>query len=207
LSDDDLRAEYGRVLERRVPGSRAGCPSPEAIRALVEREGAEADRLATLDHVMACGECQKDFEMFRAPRETAARLERRSLPSWLAAAAMLALVIGAAWIWKARQVSGGTEITRGGVRSVELVGPAAVAPGASPVFVWRAVATAQRYQLELDTEAGDPVYETSTADTTARLPDSVHLSAGTTYRWWVRATLASGALIRSTALRLELHTP
>jgi hypothetical protein len=202
MTDAEFRAEYARFLEHQEPRDREGCPSPDQIRALVERQGAETERLATLDHIMACADCQKEFEMMRAPREAAVALERRTFPSWLAAAAVLALAVGAAWIWKARTGPVGTEVTRGGTAAVVLVGPATAAPGSTPTFVWRAVPAAQRYQLELDTEAGDPVWATSTADTSAVLPATIPLNAGTAYRWWVRATLASGTVVRSTALRL-----
>ena len=53
VTEAQLKEAYQAHLAR-SRRDRASCPPPEAIQALVRREGDEADRLATLDHVMAC---------------------------------------------------------------------------------------------------------------------------------------------------------
>ena len=50
----------------RPPARAASIPPPEAIAALVRREGPEEARLATLDHVMSCADCRRDFDLLRA---------------------------------------------------------------------------------------------------------------------------------------------
>ena len=66
MTDQQLREVYSQLLSRRRLESREGCPSLEAIDALVARAGPESDRLATMDHVMACPDCRGEFEQLRA---------------------------------------------------------------------------------------------------------------------------------------------
>lgn len=61
MNDEQLRAVYARTSP-----ARPGCAAPEEILALVQRDGAEADRLRILDHVMSCAECRGDFDLIRA---------------------------------------------------------------------------------------------------------------------------------------------
>ena len=64
LTEAQIKGAYqAHLARRRAP--RGACPSPEAIQALVRREGDEAGRLATLDHVMTCGECRAELDLFR----------------------------------------------------------------------------------------------------------------------------------------------
>jgi hypothetical protein len=121
VSHESLRAAYDELLRARAPRDRTGCPSPEALLALVERRGSEAERLATLDHVMGCERCHGDVDLLRlaadAARETSgeartgeANAEERTLtlgrggaavgrspfriPRWAAIAAGLVIAVG-----------------------------------------------------------------------------------------------------------------
>ena len=49
MNDDRLRHAYQAMLQHRQPGPRESCPSPEELRALVERTDEEPARLARLD--------------------------------------------------------------------------------------------------------------------------------------------------------------
>ena len=69
LEDKELRGLYDRMVEARAAGGRASCVSPERMLAVVRRAGSEEDRLSTLDHVMSCGECTREFELVRAIEE------------------------------------------------------------------------------------------------------------------------------------------
>ena len=66
MSDEGLRRSYDRILAIRLDPERVDCPAPEAIEAMVRREGAEADRLRLLDHVMGCAHCAEEFELLRS---------------------------------------------------------------------------------------------------------------------------------------------
>ena len=66
MSDDRLRELYAIAQAGRSAGAGGEHPAPEAIAALVRREGPEEARLATLDHVMSCADCRRDFDLLRA---------------------------------------------------------------------------------------------------------------------------------------------
>ena len=64
-----LQELYARRVARQ--GTAPGCPTPEAILALVRREGGEHERLATLEHVMSCAACHREYEWLQAVDEAA----------------------------------------------------------------------------------------------------------------------------------------
>jgi hypothetical protein len=218
LTDERLRELYERALAERGAPERARCASPEAILALVRREGAEERRLETLDHVMACDACRAEFELLRAIEQAgagagAARAPaarpwssggwRRAAPLALAASVLLAVGVG---VWQ--QVGGraGPEVERGAPDSVTLLAPAAgTAAGATVRFVWHSVPGARRYDLEVMDAGGAVVYATTTADTVVTVRDTARLRPATDYRWWVRATDDAGAQRASAVRRLRVR--
>lgn len=221
LDDRQLRELYDRMLDARSAGARGRCASPEAMLALVRREGPEEERLATLDHVMACGDCAREFELLRAIEdagvesvangragvelvEGAATPQAGTIPaarprtSWrryvpLALAASLVLAVGLGVLWRNRSL-GEDGVTRGAA-TVTLVAPAAdVRNDTSGIsFVWRPVAGAVRYELELLDAAGGVAFAATTPDTTVSFSDPRRLVPGAEYRWWVRVVDAAGA--------------
>ncbi len=209
MNDDRLREVYAGVMAARGarPGARA-CPPPESVLALLRREGAEEERLATLDHVMSCAECRAEFDLLRsievAGEETGAgaRRGRRSwlLPAALAASVLLAVVIGRLALPTASE----DEIVRsGGDGGVTLLAPPAEAAAGSPlVFAWHPIPGATRYRLEVLTAGGEIALEAETADTTVTLRGAADLAPGD-YQWWVGATLA-GTSARSSLRTLRL---
>ena len=66
MSDDRLRDLYAIAVSGQSAGAAGEHPAPEVIAALVRREGPEEGRLATLDHVMSCADCRRDFDLLRA---------------------------------------------------------------------------------------------------------------------------------------------
>lgn len=218
LTDEGLRELYERALTERGVPERAGCVSPAAILALVRREGAEEQRLATLDHVLACAACRGEFELLRAielageqagvvsapaRRSWANRGWRQVAPLALAASVLLAVGVG---VWQRVGRHEGPEVERGVPDAVTLVAPAADATASAPVsFVWRAVPGARRYQLEVLDAGGTPVYALSTGDTVVTLPDMRRLARGAEYRWWVRASDDAGFQRASPMRRLRMR--
>ena len=213
MNDEALRALYARATAARGDPARAACPAPEALLALVRREGAEEGRLRTLDHAMACADCRADFELLRAI-ESGRRREagdavrqlrwRRPLGVALAAIAAALLVVAllprAGW-WP---ILDRVDEVRGSENEVVVVAPGdeAVLAGGAPTFVWHPVAGARRYRLEVFTADGatraavGPI-----TDTTATLPAGA-LAPGD-YRWTVSAELDGGAA-RSALRRLRV---
>jgi hypothetical protein len=188
MNDDDLRNGYAELLGKR-PQSRAGCPSTGRLRALVERTGPESDRLVTLDHVMSCAGCRTEFDLVRAVAESkpAAPVRRVMVP--LAAAAGLGFLLVGGLLWRA-VLTRPEEAVRGETGQVELLVPSGSQNGAAIRFMWRSAGAGARYALEVFTPSGNPVYAASVTDTIVTLPDSIALTPGSTYHWWlvVRAT-------------------
>ncbi len=227
MSDEGLRQAYTRALEARAPADRGACPAPEAILALVRRQGDEEQRLARLDHVMACAACRNEFELLRAIERAGAQAEqgetrtadtvavgaapgrgvghitwRRWAPIAAAAAVVLVLALGPGRrLWEP-----GTEPVRGGGESVALVAPAdAAMPSDAPLaFVWHRAPGAERYTLELLTGGGVLALSRTTADTALTVPLPPNLAPGD-YRWWVIATAADGSEIHSDTRTLRLR--
>ena len=197
VNDEQMREIYGGLMTMRARRRPSSCPVPEALLALVRREGAEDARLATLDHVMSCADCRAEFDLLRsielagAEAGGAARPGRRWLaPVALAASVLLAVVIG-------RYALPGTppsDLVRSGEeeRLTLLAPPTQATAGAPLLFAWHPVPGASRYRLEVMDTAGEVVLEAETADTALLLKGAAELQPGS-YQWWVGATAADAA--------------
>ncbi len=218
MSDEGLRAAYERALATRTSGERAACPAPEEVLAVVRRAGDEDQRLAVLDHVMACPACRDEFELLRAIERAGEKAERAAAAPgrvvghivwrrWVplaAAALVLIIAVGPGRrLWEPAQ-----EQVRGGSATLALVGPADgnTPAGADQTFVWRSAPDAARYTLELLTSGGNVVLSHTTTDTilTVALPPTL---APGDYRWWVTATTVAGSETRSDTRTLRLRHP
>jgi hypothetical protein len=125
------------------------------------------------------------------------------VPAALAAALVLAVGIN-----QIRGVQGDERVTRGAEDGVVLLAPAQSVDGtAGLAFVWRPVAGASRYALEVVDGGGDVVFETTTTDTTAALPAGVALRQGAEYHWIVRAVDDAGGERGRGVRRLEAGRP
>jgi hypothetical protein len=206
VSDERLRELYTAALAGR-PGDGTH-PAPEALAALARRAGPETDRLATLDHVMSCPQCRRDFDLLRTVGRAGADAGvashgalRRSwfMPAAVAASLLLAVGLG-------RQLlRHPDETTRGGpAAAVVLIEPGPELAAGQPVtFAWQAVAGAGRYELELLDSSGAVAASAATVDTSASPPTAQALPPGE-YHWWVRALLADSRTIRSPLRPLRL---
>src|SRR5689334_7232484 len=132
MTDEErLRVAYGELLAARAPAGRDGCPPPEALLRLVERQGPEDARLATLDHVLGCTWCRSELDLLRASVSAAstvggepARASHgvRGVPfRALALAAGIVVVIGVGVIARDREDQ--SRVLRGDAASVELARP------------------------------------------------------------------------------------
>lgn len=201
-----LQRLYSGRVARLSDGGGASCVTPEAILAVIRREGDEAGRLATLEHVMACATCHREYEWLSAVDQAALEAEgttgglrRRwwSGAAPLALAASLAVAVGTAML----VMRGGPELERGEAGEIELVAPRAGAtPGGTLTFVWRPLPGATRYVLEVQRGDGSVAYSDTTADTTLSIAEPGRVLPEPEYRWWVRET-SDGVEPRSSALR------
>lgn len=207
MPDSELRRAYDALLRTQGHDSTTPRVSPERMLALVERRGSEAERLATLDAVMADRESAREFELLRAlasGRRSKGRRTLRSPHAWLAIAAVLLIVAIPAGRLVLRPPPG--EPTRSGLQGAVLVSPSEN-PSASEsrTFTWRSVPGAQAYRMELLTAAGTPVFTTRSADTSITLPRDVKIAVNVEHRWWVSAEMADGTQRTSGFRRLLLR--
>jgi len=210
LTDEKLREAYQRALSARAAPERERCVTPEAMLAVIRREGPEAKRLETLDHVMGCRACRPEFDLLRSLEQAGAEADAEvARPRWrwassVALAAALLLGIGAALKLSGRDDTG--EVQRGPGDTVTLVAPATEIDAGAPVtFTWQPVPGATRYDLELLDEKGTVVFAKTTEATSATLDDAARLAQGATYRWWVRATVGSSEPRSSSMRSLRLR--
>jgi hypothetical protein len=206
--DETLRSAYQQALDARRAGGRERCVAPEAMLAVLRRDGSEEQRLEVVDHVMGCGACSSEFELLRSLEQAGAATTGRARPAAprmvrpiaipLALVAAVLLVITVRPLLKSTE---GPDVERGTSSGLTLVAPPEeIAAGTAPTFVWKPVAGAQGYEFELLDEKGAVVWSTRTSGTSVTLSDPGLLEAGRTYRWWVRAAMAAGTQ-RASALR------
>lgn len=200
MNEEPLRKSYDRLLALRADraSERAGCPAPDEIEALVERRGAEASRLARLDHVMGCPWCREEFEVLRAASRASGGVPApaRTARRWLAAAGLL-LLVGPFLLWRARELE-----DRAGLAPISPMEDAVLAP---PIrLVWTNVPDVQAYRVYIAAPTGDPVVSATLTDTALVVPPSAGLAPSTRYRWWVEAVRPSGARERSAARHFTL---
>jgi hypothetical protein len=211
VNEQRLREIYAGAMASRSAkaGRGSACPLPEAVLALIRREGSEDARLATLDHVMSCADCRSEFDLLRSielagAQAAGSRPGRRGwlMPAALAASLLFAVVIGRL----ALPTAPDTDVVRSGPeRGVTLVAPPPESPAGSPIlFAWHPIPGAARYRLEVLTSGGEVALEAETADTAITLQGAADLAPGD-YKWWVGAS--SGGTTERSALRpLRLTT-
>lgn len=207
MSDERLRELYAGAVRGRSSQD-ARHPAPEALVALVRREGREDARLTTLDHVMGCAECRREFDLLRtveqAGAESAAAGRTGVGRSWRIPAALAATLLLAVGLGRSL-LSPATDTTRGDDESaIALVQPSDRAmTGGQVIFAWRPAPGATRYELEVLDAGGSVAASAATSDTTAAPAAMPGLPAGE-YRWWVRATTSDARTLRSPLRSLVL---
>jgi len=203
---DEMRRMYDSALRARGSVRAGAAVSLERILDLVEGRGGEEERLATLDAVMADEESAKEFELLRSLAAnrpaTRATWARRSYIVLCLAAAAAVLVVAAPVMRSAFNRPTESPARSGAQAAVPLLPPIEASQRTSRRFVWRPVAGARSYVVEVLTAAGTPVFTTHTADTTMTLPADVRLEPGLEYRWWVSSELLDGTQRRSAFRRL-----
>jgi len=206
MNDDVLRAAYARVLAERAPSSRENCPAPEALLAVVKREGDDAARHRALDHVSRCVDCRRDLDTLRAVQTTRPPVVRR-FSAWAAAAAIL-VVASLPIITRAKQPAVEVERAAGDVVLMAPRGDVREARATEPVIlVWRPVRLAERYDVAVVADDGSTPVRQTTPDTTLLVSSAAALAAGREYVWTVTAHLVDGGERRSEPVRFKLLSP
>ena len=188
MDDDELRRAYGEPRESR---DRSSCPGTDALRAVIERDGPEAERLAVVDHVMACAPCRAEFDLIRSFAVPRPPLVRWQSPA-LAIAAVALLSVGVWWTRRAAPV-----VTRGTAAEVVPVTAAEERLGPADALVWRSVAGAIGYRVELRDSGGVLIGRDTTSDTAIAIRRLQSDPAESRVYWSVMARRGDGSELRS----------
>jgi hypothetical protein len=204
MNDEELRREYQRSPMGIPPGAH---PEPEQIELLLNGEGAEAERLELLEHVLRCPTCGPELDLLRTAAAGSRAAERR-VPAtrWLALAAAALLMIGIGTLTlRGHHVVPAADVLRGRSASISLIEPFAGASIARPVqLAWHRLDGATSYRVELLSKAGELIGTWNTPDTTLAIPDSARIAANESYDVWVRATLADRTEVSSPIVRFSV---
>ena len=203
MNDDALRRAYAELLKDTTRTGRGGCPAVDALAAVVDRKGDEEGRLAVLDHVMSCLPCRRDFEILRAVGAPEPAPARRRIP--LALAASILLLLAATLVWNNARVN--PAITRSGEPGIVLLTSGTLSSAPVQLTWRRASGVTAPYAIEVLGPDATVLCSGTTTDTMIALPDTVPLSPGVGYRWWVRTNLAGGEEIKSNFREFQLKAP
>lgn len=172
--EERLRDAYALLV--RAPRDRAACPAPNALLAVVERQGREDERLATLHHVASCAACRRELDLLRA----AARAARATslarggrFASWTRPIALAATVMVAAGVamWVGGRGAERAGVMRGG-EALALY-PARRADPGGEMLSWRPAPGAMRYELTLIDGDGRELLRRVVPDTASVVADSI----------------------------------
>ena len=192
MTETRMQQLYSRRVAAR--GAGADCVTPEAILAVVRREGPEEERLGTLEHVMSCSACHREYEWLVAvdqaglEAEDAAEAGAAPRRAWwrggapLALAASIAVVVGAAVVLsRTNRTEGVRGVTGTSCSSRRARGP------------WRARRSCSRGARCLGCRATCSRFSGRTGRWRWRTrrqiqPSLAAVGAGadSAYRWWVR---------------------
>lgn len=202
MNDTELRRAYGALMQGRRSGNTTDLP-PERILAVVEGRGSEAERVATLDAVLADPAMARELELLRAISANRPRTHARwvAAPLLLAAAAAV-LFVAVPALRNGLGVSQPEPLRDAAQGAVLIAPPERASPEESRTFRWHAAPGARAYALEILSAAGTPVFTTRTSDTTVTLPADVRLAAGAEHWWWVATEFDDGTQRRSPFRRL-----
>jgi hypothetical protein len=194
MRDEELAGLYRRTLEGTMDRPDAECPALERLQAVAEGEADADERMAVMNHVASCLRCQGEVALL-AQVATARPRSGRGIPvAWLAAAATVVLAFAGLRVLGSRETV--PPVLRGDGSAVMTVSPAGnVAVAAAGALVWRSVAGATRFEVEILTPEGELVYSDTVRDTVAPMPPGIAPSRS--YRWRVTAVQADGARTES----------
>jgi len=195
FDDAELRLAYAPMRHESTLVHGPECPSEDALLSALRGESPEHERLRTLDHALQCAACRRELALLHSVSGLGARAGsvlrrgltwRRVIPLALAASLLLAVGVAGVSRW---QRSGGDVTRAGGSTTPTLVRPSngsTVAAGRVR-FVWRSVAGALGYTLEVDATDGTVLFTARTADTALTAP--LTGTATGEYRWSVAARM------------------
>ena len=220
LDDDALRAAW--AARERAQAARgdlapnADGVTVEQLLTLIEGRGSEAERLATLDRVMASPALRAEYDVMRAAwkatDDAAAPAHAASVSPgtvgasrvwrWRAAAGALLVVGAGGWLVFANRASRDDTAMRGRVDAASHF-VATVTAGDSLRLAWPSARDVRDYRIELLDDAGEVVASRVGTDTTATWSRPAIARAR---RAWVRTTRMDGSVQTTPAIALPSTT-
>ncbi|HVF40977.1 MAG TPA: hypothetical protein VM939_13840 [Gemmatimonadaceae bacterium] len=169
--------------------------TPDELAAFLNNAQSAEDRTAAELHLVSCVECRTEMIEGRRAVSTApaartvSRPRRLMLPLGLAAAAMLAIVVGRTTTDSDVSPMERDAGTRAAQTSIGIVQPSDEGSiGArDPRLIWRRDRADASYRVTVTDENGRTIVTRTVSDTTLALPTEVINSPGTRFFWYVDA--------------------
>lgn len=169
------------------------CLDEHAIAAMAEGTVRAELRHAWVLHLSRCSACRRAVSSVALARSSEpvateiSAVDRRRPVRWLQVAAPIGAV--ASLLLLMRPPADDPALHRGSPTAGQV--PSVIAPSGPTevprVLRWHAVSGADRYRVTLFGSDGGVLFETSSTDTIAAVPDDVELRGGDTYYWIVAA--------------------
>jgi hypothetical protein len=189
----------------------ASHPDAVTLAAYIDRRLPDEARQKVAEHLIGCTDCRDSVSGVSRLAGVEARRSRTIAVVTAASGLAAVLVLVALPGGDAEQVSRGPAIEReagaGTAATIRVWSPVRALPGSrapagSALLAWSPVAPGAQYRITLTDAAGDELWTESTADTTARFPESVAPSADADYFWVVDALLPDGGTATTGTQRL-----
>lgn len=169
----------------------------------------ERDRVE--GHLAACLECRREVVNVGRLLVKHRRVRIVAPAAGIAAAAMLALVIGVSLVQRPASDDFLAPVRTPALpvniplQTVEPVSGSSLSAGEDIRFVWNQATAGATYRLTVIDDAGGPIWSTETGDTVVILPARLGLQPGSTYFWFVDALSHDGSAQTSGARHFTLR--
>ena len=167
----------------------------EDVAAFLDRHITAAERAAVEAHLAECRLCRDEVTSVRRLMRTGPTVRRVLIPAGLAAAAavaFIALTLGRGPEPTADRVRSPTTLEANGSIVTRLPADGDTISLVKPAMVWSAIAGEPTYRFTLTDASGQPLWTSTTTDTSVTLPSQVILQPQQTYFWYVDAQRANG---------------
>lgn len=175
------------------------------IAAWLDRALPEPERRNVDAHLTSCDECRNEVS---ASQEAVSKAPRMTRPSripvrWVGLAAAAAVMVIAVSTLGRTTNDGTAERDSGAAvtgvqRVVAIVNPADGATlGSDRRLAWRGEGSGATYRITIGDDSGQPIHSATLPDTSFVIPQSIQLSAGRKYFWYVDAITSEGTTATS----------
>jgi hypothetical protein len=204
------------------PGDRSSCPDEQVIAGFVAGVLSRPARSECIEHMVGCGHCRAlvaDIAMLMADAAVAEKIHadtpRRlraapvALHRWrhlvpIAAAAALLIIVASSVVNRGEPAIRHRDEPTTREAAASTVAPLGTVDSVA-TLVWTNALDGAEYRISLFDHEGTLKWEDTGLDTTAVLPDSVHLLPNAVYYWKVEARRGFGRWISSGLTKFEIR--